>query len=498
MRLTTIWSHRPYSLYVMNLAAEATVSDFKKVFPKSSISYGVNYYEQGQNTYLYPEKAYNQTANALARQAVDKPAVFTRSLETAFRRAIKLNKYSQSFTTARIRSASNQKLINWVEDFSRLFSEMYAYGTVAILAGYSQDNVLYTTAEKILRRKLKGQAGRFSQLYVILTNQPRLGRNVKFELAIIKLAMRIKATCQTSLLDIRQRYQAEIKKLLKEYQWLSYDLCDGIAWDEKYIANLLVERAGQDLVKQSRDLSSYASRTQAMFKAVVKELTLNKKETGVFESIRNLGYYKWAREYEFTEALFRLKAVQDELARRLRISPLAIKYLLPSEYHLLLSGINKYRRELSQRIRRSLIISEFGRSARVVTGAQATKAWAELKPRDKTNAKISLIRGRIAYSGLVKGFVRTVNSVRHLSKVSVGDIMIAVTTSPALLPAMKKAAAIVTNEGGITSHAAIVSRELQIPCIVGAKDATRIFKDGDFVEVDAKHGLIKKIAYGKK
>jgi len=59
--------------------------------------------------------------------------------------------------------------------------------------------------------------------------------------------------------------------------------------------------------------------------------------------------------------------------------------------------------------------------------------------------------------------------------------------------AMKKAAAIVTNEGGITSHAAIVSRELQIPCIVGAKNATKIFKDGQLVEVDAKHGVIKRV-----
>jgi pyruvate, water dikinase len=56
---------------------------------------------------------------------------------------------------------------------------------------------------------------------------------------------------------------------------------------------------------------------------------------------------------------------------------------------------------------------------------------------------------------------------------------------------MKKACAIVTDEGGITSHAAIVSRELGIPCIIGTKIATKILKDGMFVEVNANHGLIK-------
>ena len=58
---------------------------------------------------------------------------------------------------------------------------------------------------------------------------------------------------------------------------------------------------------------------------------------------------------------------------------------------------------------------------------------------------------------------------------------------------MKKAAAIVTDEGGITSHAAIVSRELGIPCVIGTKFATKVFKDGDLIEVDADKGIVRKI-----
>ncbi|MBA7490653.1 Pyruvate kinase [subsurface metagenome] len=59
------------------------------------------------------------------------------------------------------------------------------------------------------------------------------------------------------------------------------------------------------------------------------------------------------------------------------------------------------------------------------------------------------------------------------------------------MPAIKKAIAIVTDEGGITSHAAIVSRELNIPCIVGTQKATKIFKDGDKIEVRANHGVVR-------
>ena len=66
-------------------------------------------------------------------------------------------------------------------------------------------------------------------------------------------------------------------------------------------------------------------------------------------------------------------------------------------------------------------------------------------------------------------------------------------TRPEFLPLMKKAAAFITDEGGIASHAAIVARELRLPCIVGTKIATKTFKDGDIIEVDANKGIIKKI-----
>jgi pyruvate,water dikinase len=63
-------------------------------------------------------------------------------------------------------------------------------------------------------------------------------------------------------------------------------------------------------------------------------------------------------------------------------------------------------------------------------------------------------------------------------------------TLPDYVPAMKKAAAIITDEGGVTCHAAIVSRELKIPCIVGTKIATKVLKDGDMVDVNANHALV--------
>ena len=71
-----------------------------------------------------------------------------------------------------------------------------------------------------------------------------------------------------------------------------------------------------------------------------------------------------------------------------------------------------------------------------------------------------------------------------------GDVLVATMTKPDCVGAMKKAAAIITDEGGITCHAAIVARELGIPCIIGTKIATQVLRDGDEVEVDANKGTV--------
>jgi pyruvate,water dikinase len=75
-----------------------------------------------------------------------------------------------------------------------------------------------------------------------------------------------------------------------------------------------------------------------------------------------------------------------------------------------------------------------------------------------------------------------------------GDVLVAETTSPEIIHACKKASAIITNQGGMLSHAAIVSRELDIPCVIGTdKDVLENIKTGDLIEVDAKNGVINVI-----
>ncbi len=104
----------------------------------------------------------------------------------------------------------------------------------------------------------------------------------------------------------------------------------------------------------------------------------------------------------------------------------------------------------------------------------------------------SILKGMPASHGITSGKVKIVFDVNNLEKVQKGDILVTKMTDPDFVPAMKRAAAIVTDEGGITSHAAIVSREMEIPCIVGTEKATQVLKDGDIITVDAISGIVYK------
>ncbi len=101
-----------------------------------------------------------------------------------------------------------------------------------------------------------------------------------------------------------------------------------------------------------------------------------------------------------------------------------------------------------------------------------------------------VLTGAPASPGMGSGIVKIIRKSKEISKIKDGDVLVAKMTSPDYVPAMKKASAIVTDEGGLTSHAAIVSRELGIPCVVGTKEATTKLKEGVMVTVDGEIGEI--------
>jgi len=136
-----------------------------------------------------------------------------------------------------------------------------------------------------------------------------------------------------------------------------------------------------------------------------------------------------------------------------------------------------------------MTIASVGKKRLIFTGQEAkdisAKMQALLYSVDKE------ITGKCACKGKIRGTARIIIGETHFSNFKSGEILIASKTAPEYYPLIKNALGIITDEGGITSHAAIVSRELNKPCIIGTKIATKAINDGDQIELDADNGTIK-------
>lgn len=125
---------------------------------------------------------------------------------------------------------------------------------------------------------------------------------------------------------------------------------------------------------------------------------------------------------------------------------------------------------------------------RAVTTFKPTVCAAEKGVREE-EGKI-LLKGETASGGAAFGPVKVIREISELGKVRKGDILVTVMTTPDMVPAMQRASAIITNEGGLTCHAAIVAREMGIPCLVGTEHATELLRDNQVVTVHASRGIV--------
>ena len=195
----------------------------------------------------------------------------------------------------------------------------------------------------------------------------------------------------------------------------------------------------------------------------------------------------------FSEPVFRdienfMEAIAAGIAKR---SGYSREQILTATIEELMTYFSKKRlpskKVLSSRYEKSVILFERGRYE-MYAGRRADKVETILAAKQASKT----IKGSIAYKGRATGVVRIViDPFKDSTSFKKGEILVTGMTRPEFLPIMKKAAAFITDAGGILSHAAIVARELKKPCIIGTHVATRVLKTGDLVEVDADKGIVK-------
>jgi phosphoenolpyruvate synthase/pyruvate phosphate dikinase len=242
------------------------------------------------------------------------------------------------------------------------------------------------------------------------------------------------------------------------------------------------------LKKEQQQLLSAKTKQQGLY----KKYNISKQYRELFEVAGDFALSKLVRRHAQLFCLYKMHAsLLPEIAKRLNRTRYQVQFMLYDEIRkALIDEKVLSKKDLQNRFKECVLYTEKGFEA-IYTGSTLKKLTKNIgRVFDKNQKELV---GQTAQPGYAKGIVKIILRAKDISKMNKGDILVSIATDPDIVPAMKMAGAIVTEQGGITSHAAIVSRELGIPCVIGTKIATKIFKDGDLVEVDANKGIVKKL-----
>jgi len=232
-------------------------------------------------------------------------------------------------------------------------------------------------------------------------------------------------------------------------------------------------------------------------KEIIDICKFNKKEIENFNVLALLAHVKDERNVSDDFIHYCFNNFYAEISRRYKLSIDDVRYLWDDEVKDLLEGkkkfVKKYFKDKKAFCSAITTVRKNKVSVHYEIGKEAKKILAKVCASDnkREKAPIKKLEGTIASTGVAIGKAKLIRTYSDINKIKKGDILVAYMTSQKFMPAIMKAGAIVTNEGGLTCHAAIVAREVKKPCIIGTKFAMETLKDGDLVKVDANKGVVE-------
>lgn len=292
-------------------------------------------------------------------------------------------------------------------------------------------------------------------------------------------------------IKLTQNQEALLKKHQQKYYWLrnSYGFTKVLSGD--YFQEELDKISPKEAKKKIKEINHYPKKVKEEKEKLIKKYSLSPE---IVEIAHKLAYCVWWQDHR-KQFIFIANHINSsfmkEISRRSGIPFKELCYYLSGEVEELLKSGKKI--SAKERFKGFITYYHENDGIELFVGEKArqrVRPYLEVKvdPHLKEFSGLVVSQGK---NPLVQGRVRIILTPRTVRKMNPGEILVAPMTSPDFIVAMRKASAIITDEGSMTCHAAIVSRELNLPCIVSTRIATKILKDGDLVEVDANKGTIK-------
>jgi len=271
---------------------------------------------------------------------------------------------------------------------------------------------------------------------------------------------------------------------VKKYEWLNSRYGQEVPYT--------IEEAKEKLEKIDKDkfLADWKKEKEHLSTTIQEvKAKLDPDDAHVIDMMQFLIYYRTQRTDIMNKSLYLFLPALKKLAEE---KNLTFEQLLHCTKDEVLNNDIPSENELKERMKGWGVIKTEG-VFRVLVGEEVDELRKDLA---EDFSGIDFFKGNTACKGIVKGFARIIHGRADFDKINEGDILVTSMTTPNMVPIMNKASAFITDEGGITCHAAIISREMKKPCIIGTKIATQVLKDGDEVEVDAERGIVRIISHG--
>ena len=280
----------------------------------------------------------------------------------------------------------------------------------------------------------------------------------------------------------------KLKKHAEKFGFLDMYCYEGEPMAVVNVILRLQDLLKEDCKKKQTEIRSRKQQDMKRFQEIIKKYKIKGELREFIDYAQEYLYFRLYRLDTLFMAGYYVRNFIEEIGKRMGLTYDEVMYSWHKEIlDFLEKGVLPDPKEVERRKQVYATLFIDGKLT-IVSGKKALAMVSKTKVQREEK-----IKGTSACLGKHKGKVKIVVSAKEIDKVEDGDVLVSIMTNPYFVPAMIKAGAIVTDEGGVLCHAAIVSREFGIPCIVGTRIATQVLEDDDIVEVNADKGTVTRL-----
>lgn len=466
---------------------------FSRISRESSAGFNtLSEFSRGYGRWCVDGEPYLNYARNTLREFLENPAFLENNFREANRALDELNEWSGKALQQDYGAMTGEQLMQTVLEHQAKLKTAY-YPSMPSTFVEAPHALATKAIEEFLAKNAETLGMPAARAFEVLTHAPAesAGEHESNALGEIargmdaRLAKKIAAGSKEAWKTIRNEDEAlagALERHASEFAWAYFNY-DGPAWGAERFAEELAVMVRDGLARRKReDLTQQRAELE-------RKLAMTGREARLFQFARNTVMLKAKRKDAMFKSFYAVERPLAEIAKRTGLTLAQVRFLLPEELPQAFTYGSKLAQKLDGRAEYCLIL-QTPQGLKLMEGLEAREFSKRIKTHEATGNETEL-HGQCACTGEATGAVRIVNLPGDLTKMRAGDVLVSVATTPNIVTAMRKASAIVSDLGGMTSHAAIVSRELGVPCVVGCRIATKTLKDGDTVHVDATNGMVK-------